>query len=103
MYYDLFTFFQDKLRISTRVILIVFTTLSMIFHIFRDKMTGSEYARYDDLDYMTSAGAGGYSSDSDLGRISGGEETDDASESESYNHQVLNEQFTFTIIVCSLI
>ena len=66
-------------------------------------MTGSEYARYDDLDYMTSAGAGGYSSDSDLGRISGGEETDDASESESYNHQVLNEQFTCTIIVCSLI
>ena len=66
-------------------------------------MTGSEYARYDDLDYMTSAGAGGYSSDSDLGRISGGEETDDASESESYNHQVLNEQITFTIILCSLI
>ena len=54
-------------------------------------MTGSEYARYDDLDYMTSAGAGGYSSDSDLGRISGGEETDDASESESYNHQVIND------------
>ena len=34
------------------------------------------------------APGGGYSSDSDLGQLSAGEETDDASESESYNHQV---------------
>ena len=37
---------------------------------------------------LKSASGGGYSSDSDLGQLSAGEETDDASESESYNHQV---------------
>ena len=47
-------------------------------------MTGSAYARYHDSDDI----GGGYSSDSDLGHLSAGEETDDASESESYNHQV---------------
>ena len=69
-------------------------------------MTGgySRYQQQQDIEYMTAAAGliiivffifsshhvpgGGYSSDSDLGQLSAGEETDDASESESYNHQV---------------
>ena len=70
-------------------------------------MTGgySRYQQQEDIEYMTAAAGlcvmyfipcphfkpssgGGYSSDSDLGQLSAGEETDDASESESYNHQV---------------
>ena len=52
------------------------------------KMTGFSRYQPDEMDYMTAAATGGYSSDSDLGQLSAGEETDDASESESYNHQV---------------
>jgi len=50
-------------------------------------MTGFSRYQPDEMDYMTAGAAGGYSSDSDLGQLSAGEETDDASESESYNHQ----------------
>ena len=53
-------------------------------------MTGFSRYQPDEMDYMTAGAAGGYSSDSDLGQLSAGEETDDASESESYNHQVSN-------------
>ena len=59
--------------------------------VFQRKMTGAAYGRYhdDEMDYMEAGEAGGdYSSDSDAGNmLSGGEETDDASETESYNHQ----------------
>ena len=54
-------------------------------------MTGVAYGGYndddDDVEYL---GAGDYSTDSDNAGLmmSGGEETDDASETESYNHQV---------------
>ena len=56
-------------------------------------MTGAAYGhgQYhdDELDYLE-VGQGDYSSDSDNGNmLSGGEETDDASETESYNHQVI--------------
>ena len=49
-------------------------------------MPGSAYYEEPDL-------AGTYSSESELGQLSEGEETDDASESESYNHQEMA-QFT---------
>ena len=66
--------------------------IDLVFVFQRGAMTGAAYGhgRYqeDDLDYME-VGQGDYSSDSDNGNmLSGGEETDDASETESYNHQV---------------
>ena len=69
--------------------------LDLVFVLFqRVAMTGAAaygHGRYqdDEMDYMEAVGQGDYSSDSDNGNmLSGGEETDDASETESYNHQV---------------